>query len=54
MKSRIIVCGRLETEKTELLKTVISAEGIPTVHAYSVGTVLRYSGNHFFRLLRIA
>lgn len=48
MKSRIIVCGRLETEKTELLKTVISAEGIPTVHAYSVGTVYDTPAITFF------
>ena len=39
MKSRIIVCGRPETEKTELLKTVIAESGMPTIHSYSVGTV---------------
>ena len=39
MKSRIVVCGRPETEKTELLKTVIAESGMPTIHSYSVGTV---------------
>ena len=48
MKSRIIVCGRPETEKTELLKTVISDGVMPSIHSYPIGTVYDTPAVTFF------
>ena len=48
MKSRIVVCGRPETEKAELLKTVIPADVIPTTHTYPVGTIYETPAATYF------